>query len=146
VEQDDDPVGCGVRQRAQQDRVHHAEDGRARGDPQGEDEDHGRGEPRRARERSQRVAEVAARGLEAGPRPHVAHSLLELFHASHLEERAPLGLFGRQARPDLLVGQLVHVAAHLRVEMAVGGISPEEGASEGSNARAEGHAFPIDAP
>ncbi len=124
--QDDERLTVRIRERLEQDPVHHAEDGGVRADAEPHRADHDECKSRAAAERSQAVADVLRERLGDPREPRVAHVVLDPVHGAEcLPCREPRGI-GRHAGAGVLLRQHVQVKRELGVEVALVACSSEQ--------------------
>ena len=108
-------LGLRVRQRAEEDAVHQAEDRGGSADPQGDGERGRRGEDRRAAETAQSILRVLPEALEQGQSAHAPHVLFDQRRVAELAARAAASLPGRHPGGAVQLRAHGEVALHLLV-------------------------------
>ncbi len=120
--------------RLQQKHVHQAEDRDVGADAKRQHEDDGDGEDGDPDELTEGAANVARQGVEPGGRPHRPNLLLDLFDPAEFEPRPARRFVGLQAGRHLLVGQHLHVAGDVGIQVVVKGTAPEQAADRANQA------------
>ena len=77
------------------------------------------GEPRRPRQRAQRVAQIVEEVIDRGVRAAVADALGDLLDAAQLETSAAMGFLRRHALRDQVPRVLVEVKAQFLLELSI---------------------------
>jgi hypothetical protein len=103
------------RQRAEDHRIHQAEDRRVGPDSQGERQDGHRGESQCLSHRSDGVADVLPKLVDEAQPPRLPAFFHHALHTAELETRAPRRFCRRDASAHEVAGVRIHVEAHLVV-------------------------------
>ncbi len=90
-------LGVGEGQRAQQERVHHAEDGNVGADAESENQNGDDGKARIAAQRAEGVLQVLQQNVECHESSRFAMFLSCLFDTADADQRQAAGFFGRQS-------------------------------------------------
>jgi hypothetical protein len=122
---EDEPLGIGVGQRLQQDRVHNAEDGRVGTDAETERQHGDRGEGGGAAHHPEGVAQILEEVLEQTASRLVARVLLESLAASEGDERRPPRIGRAHPGVEILPGLHVDVKLDLIIQVGVDRLPPE---------------------
>src|SRR5262249_20519715 len=142
---DDEAIGIGVWQGAQQDGVNDGEDGGVGADSEGDGQESDASESGILTQDAQRVANVVPGGFEEVDAAGFAASFLNLTGASEIEADAAERFLTAEAGRDGFLQLMIEVEAELVIELGVHGAGPEDGAQavedvaehDGSLCRAE---------
>ena len=126
--------GVGKGQRAQHQRVHHAEDGDVGADAEGENENGDEGEAAVAAEGAEGVLQILQKNVEFHKSSRFAVLVFRLFHAAEADERLAAGFVGSQAALDVLFDGELDVRGDLGFEVGVERRLAEEGKHAGERA------------
>ena len=117
-----------VRQRSEEQRVDHAEDGRVGADPERERQDDDRGEGRCLSKRTNRVPEIEERRVDHGPRALLPYLFFHRFDAIERYARRAPCILGRHAVPAVPVFECRCGGGELLVEFPLDCRLANEGA------------------
>src|SRR5947209_8141588 len=115
----DQPVGLGQGQRAQQYRIDHAEDRRARPDTQPERQPRDGGKDGILAQHPRAVAQVLPEVFEEPYPPGVTAILSRLLNTAEITQRRQARLFRAHARADVYLDLALQVVTQLLIEFTV---------------------------
>ncbi len=119
IGQPDQLAGIAKRQRTQQQRVHHAEDGGTGADAEADNQNRKGSETGIAPQRAKGIGQVLEQSIQSRQAAGFAMQFARRFDAAERSKRAAASFFRRHALADILVDGHLQVSRQLGIEIAI---------------------------